>query len=76
MADGKGSVLERMAFTAADLKRQLAADSSDTFKVQLLGRLDAEFRAQRAEALAIRDRLAGRSDAGSQAAVAYLNALL
>lgn len=65
-----------MAFTAADLKRQLAADQSDTFKVQLLGRLDAELRTQRAEALAIRDRLAGQNDAGSRAVVAYLNALL
>jgi hypothetical protein len=76
MADGKGSVLERMVVTAADLKRQLAADPSDFSKVQLLGRFDAKFRAQRAEVVAIRDRLAGQNDAGSRAVVAYLDARL
>ncbi|WP_267359349.1 MULTISPECIES: hypothetical protein [unclassified Methylobacterium] len=65
-----------MAFTAADLKRQLGVDSSDAFKAQLLGRFDAKLRAQRADALAIRDRLTGQNDAGSRAVVAYLDALL
>lgn len=76
MTGGKGCVLERMAVTAADLKRQLAADPSDTFKVQLLGRFDAEIRAQRADATAIRGRLVGQNDAGNRAVIACLDALL
>jgi hypothetical protein len=76
MTDAKGSILERMAVTAADLKRQLAAEPTDAFKIHLLGRFDADFRAQRADALAIRDRRARQDDADSRAIVAYLDALL
>ncbi len=53
---GKESTLERVAVTAADLKRQVAADPADAFELHLLVRLDAEFRAKRADALAIRAR--------------------
>lgn len=73
---GKGSVLERMAVTAADVKRQLAADPADAFKIELLGRFDATFRAQRPEARDIRNKRAGQDDAASRAVVAYLDALL
>lgn len=76
MSSGKRSILERMAITAADLKRQLAADPANAFKAHLLGRFDAEFRAQGAEARDIRNRRAGQDDADSRAIVAYLDALL
>jgi hypothetical protein len=76
MPGAKGSVLERMAVTAADLKRQLAADPADAFRLHLVERFDAEFRAQRADALAIRARRAQDGDADSRAIVAYLDALL
>lgn len=76
MPGGKGSTLERMAVTATDLKRQVAADPADAFKIHLLRRLDAEFRAKRPEALAIRARRSQAADADSRAIVAYLDALL